>query len=453
MGNFNLEPPSLFRGRGEHPRTGSIKSRLLPEDVQINCGYDAVVPACPMPGHAWSRVVHDPSVTWIAGWHQNVMDDNKYVYLAASSSFKGESDRAKYEKARKLKGCIDRIRKHYQAALSSSDDLQRQLGTAMWVIDILALRVGGEKDEDEADTVGCCSLRCEHFTFVEDVGAADVAAAKEFLEELEAKRARGELTIGEDEEEMSAASARARGVTLGVTLDFKGKDSMRYYQTIDMGRYGAVGERVYKNLRLMVKGKTATEDVFDQLTPSVLNAELKRLMPGLSAKVFRTFNASFTLEQELPAMAPTASIDEKVLEYNRANREVAILCNHQRSVSKGFADQIGKMQDQLETLEAQVADLAKWLRAAKAGKDIPLKDTSKPCHALKTSELTDDQKQARAAERHMFPRAPSADQVRDRLAQYRVRVDKHKLKMRNKDENKAVALNTSKINYMDPRIR
>ena len=26
----------------------------------------------------------------------------------------------------------------------------------------LALRVGNEKDEDEADTVGCCSLRVEH---------------------------------------------------------------------------------------------------------------------------------------------------------------------------------------------------------------------------------------------------------------------------------------------------
>jgi DNA topoisomerase IB len=35
----------------------------------------------------------------------------------------------------------------------------------MWVIDILALRVGGEKGEDEADTVGCCSLRREHLTF------------------------------------------------------------------------------------------------------------------------------------------------------------------------------------------------------------------------------------------------------------------------------------------------
>jgi hypothetical protein len=34
-----------------------------------------------------------------------------------------------------------------------------------WVIDILALRVGGEKGEDEADTVGCCSLRVEHVKF------------------------------------------------------------------------------------------------------------------------------------------------------------------------------------------------------------------------------------------------------------------------------------------------
>jgi DNA topoisomerase I len=32
------------------------------------------------------------------------------------------------------------------------------------------------------------------------------------------------------------------------------------------------------------------------------------------------------------------------------------------------------------------------------------------------------------------------------------KLDKLKLDMRNKDENKSVALGTSKINYMDPRI-
>ena len=33
---------------------------------------------------------------------------------------------------------------------------------------------------------------------------------------------------------------------------------------------------------------------------SDLNAHLKTLMPGLSAKVFRTYNASETLQNELP---------------------------------------------------------------------------------------------------------------------------------------------------------
>lgn len=32
------------------------------------------------------------------------------------------------------------------------------------------------------------------------------------------------------------------------------------------------------------------------------------------------------------------------------------------------------------------------------------------------------------------------------------KLEKHVVEMRNKDENKAVALGTSKINYMDPRI-
>lgn len=46
--------------------------------------------------------------------------------------------------------------------------MEKQLGTAAYLIDRLALRVGNEKDEDTADTVGCCSLRAEHITINED---------------------------------------------------------------------------------------------------------------------------------------------------------------------------------------------------------------------------------------------------------------------------------------------
>ena len=32
MGNYNMEPPALFRGRGEHPRTGALKKVCAARD-------------------------------------------------------------------------------------------------------------------------------------------------------------------------------------------------------------------------------------------------------------------------------------------------------------------------------------------------------------------------------------------------------------------------------------
>lgn len=37
IGNFKMEPPGLFRGRGDHPKMGMLKRRVMPEDVIINC--------------------------------------------------------------------------------------------------------------------------------------------------------------------------------------------------------------------------------------------------------------------------------------------------------------------------------------------------------------------------------------------------------------------------------
>lgn len=54
---------------------------------------------------------------------------------------------------------IDTIRNDYRKGWVSSDRQRQQIAVAMYFIDKLALRAGHEKDEDEADTVGCCSLR------------------------------------------------------------------------------------------------------------------------------------------------------------------------------------------------------------------------------------------------------------------------------------------------------
>ena len=58
VGNFRVEPPGLFRGRGDHPKTGHVKKRVLPGQITINIGKEAQVPA-PPEGHQWREIKHD----------------------------------------------------------------------------------------------------------------------------------------------------------------------------------------------------------------------------------------------------------------------------------------------------------------------------------------------------------------------------------------------------------
>lgn len=75
---------------------------MRPEDITINIGKDSPVPTPNVPGK-WKDVVHDNTVTWLANWVENVNGNYKYVFLAAGSSLKGQSDMQKFEKARELK--------------------------------------------------------------------------------------------------------------------------------------------------------------------------------------------------------------------------------------------------------------------------------------------------------------------------------------------------------------
>ncbi|CAI9755912.1 unnamed protein product [Fraxinus pennsylvanica] len=63
VGNFRVEPPGLFRGRGEHPKMGKLKKRIRPSDITINIGKDAPIPECPIRGESWKEIRHDNTVT------------------------------------------------------------------------------------------------------------------------------------------------------------------------------------------------------------------------------------------------------------------------------------------------------------------------------------------------------------------------------------------------------
>jgi DNA topoisomerase-1 len=36
IGGYIIEAPTLFKGRGDHPKAGFIKARIIPEDITIN---------------------------------------------------------------------------------------------------------------------------------------------------------------------------------------------------------------------------------------------------------------------------------------------------------------------------------------------------------------------------------------------------------------------------------
>lgn len=101
---------------------------------------------------------------------------------------------------------------------------------------------------------------------------------------------------------------------------------MRYQNTVK------VTEIVWKNIQHFTKNKKSTSDLFDKIDASSLNEYLKGMMEGLTAKVFRTFNASYTLQKELDksvaAKIGDLDLKDKLSFYDEANRNVAILCNH-----------------------------------------------------------------------------------------------------------------------------
>ena len=302
VGNFRVEPPGLFRGRGDHPKTGHVKKRVDPEQITINIGKEATVPS-PPEGHRWKEIKHDNEGTWLAMWQENINGAYKYVMLAANSDVKGQSDFKKFEKARELKKHIAHIRKDYERELKDEVMANRQRATAVYLIDQFALRAGNEKGDDEADTVGCCSLKYEHVT-------------------------------------LKPPNT--------VIFDFLGKDSIRFYDEVE------VVPQVFKNLKIFKKSpKGPGDDIFDRLTTSALNKHLANFMTGLTAKVFRTYNASFTMSNLLQDMKSSGSIPEKIKDYNEANRKVAILCNHKRTVAAGHDTQMEKLGDRIKGLKYQ----------------------------------------------------------------------------------------------------
>ena len=299
VGNYMAEPPGIFMGRGDHPMRGRYKPRAIDKDVTLNLGKEANIPK----GN-WGKIVHDRDSMWIASWMDILTQKRKYVWLADTAGIKQERDQAKYDKARNLSKEIESVRIQIVKDMQNKEQKTKRIATACYLIYRTAMRVGDEKDPDEADTVGATTLRKEH------------------------------VKLNENE----------------IQFDFLGKDSVRWKETIPAEGHD---KQFYDNLKEFISNKKDSEEIFDGITSRHVNAYYSTIVKGLSAKVFRTYLASSVVSKYLRNHDNIKSESDmkKMFHGKLANLNAAIMCNHKRTIPKNFELSLQKKRDTLKNVE------------------------------------------------------------------------------------------------------
>ena len=371
VANWLVEPPGIFMGRGQHPLRGKWKPRVRPNDVTLNLGETAQVPE-----GEWSKVVHDHASTWLASWIESLTGKRKYVWLHDSASLRQDNDRAKYDRAKLLEKHIGKVTNEIiNKMLKSRDDSKRRIATVCYLIFKLAMRVGDEKDPEEADTVGASTVRVEHIKFPRINRA------------------------------------------LYIEFNFLGKDSVPWQKILEVDSEDTKG--LYENLVYFMKGKSDKEEIFEDVNSSKVNAFLRSIdrknMPNLTAKVFRTYVATQVVKESLknPPVDVNKNVNEarKVYVAKMANLQAAMTCNHKKGIdpnNPAAKKSLEKFEDSVSNKRAKIEVLKSELKARKYKTESQARKTEQRLEKLqlqlKLQEETKDYNLGTSLRNYVDPR-------------------------------------------------
>jgi len=281
----------------------------------------------------WGKIVHDRDSMWLAGWTDYLTQKRKYVWLSDSAGIKQDRDKAKYEKAVNLSKDIEKIKDQIVKDMKNKDAKINKIATACYLIYRTSMRVGDEKDPDEADTVGATTLRKEHINITPN----------------------------------------------SIEFDFLGKDSVRWQETVPAEGHD---KQFHENLKKIIQNKKPKDEIFDGITSRHVNVYYSSIVKGLTAKVFRTYLATNVVKNYLKEHdnIKGKTANEKLYHAKLANLEAAIMCNHKRTIPKTFEESLQKKRDTLKNIE----------------KDKPWGKTEETLEKVKVKETkTDAQKKAK----------------------------------------------------------
>jgi DNA topoisomerase-1 len=116
-----------------------------------------------------------------------------------------------------------------------------------------------------------------------------------------------------------------------------------------------------------MQGKKPSDQIFDGINSRKVNAFLQRIMPGLTAKVFRTCIATRVVQIQLSKTKVDKNSPEaqKVYAAKKANLEAAVTCNHKKGIDpknpaarkalEKFEESITKKNEAIAKLKADIA--------------------------------------------------------------------------------------------------
>jgi DNA topoisomerase-1 len=411
LANYVVEPSGIFMGRGEHPLRGRWKEGASQREITLNLS-----PEAPRPAGDWEEIVWQPESLWVARWQDKLSGKLKYVWLSDTAPVKQKREAAKFDQAIELHQNLGAVRAAIREDLGNEDPKLRMIATACYLIDALCLRVGDEKDADEADTVGATTLRPEHVTLHSD-GSAEFC--------------------------------------------FLGKDSVEWHKELNLP------QAVYRNLDELLRsphlsdsdagpdGQGTLPQARPQLFPDIgsrdVNAYLTDLLPGLTAKVFRTHHATEQVQLRLAASEVEADDPEykKWAAAVEANLQSAIVCNHTKQEPANWEARRERAEERrgriLERLAKAEANLHKARSALEElTSSLPeLEAITSP--ALRERRLAAYGRKVARAEKRI-------ERAHDRVARAQQALDKFDTREGMMARKRTWNLGTSLKSYIDPRV-
>ena len=282
---YAVEPPSIFRGRGNNPLSGHWKYRVEYSDIRLNRKEPK------KEGELYGSVEWLPDVAFGGTYNQKIghnadfINIKSFLFSANQADVTIQRNIEKFNNARKMIEMWEEIKSHIFKGIFSSDETRMQTALVLYLVQNLGIRIGNEKDTDvSADTVGASTLKVSS------------------------------MKIDKDK----------------LILDFIGKDSIKDHRELVI--YNTC---ILEAFNKCLSNKSKNDLIFEKTNSGKTEEFLREVIPEATNKLFRTAYGSGLLANEIRNKEWNNLSDKEFkLQFDECTLEVAKKLNHHSTIEK-----------------------------------------------------------------------------------------------------------------------